>query len=110
MLWVSVTLLLVLPSARAQNLTDASGGCIFAGEHLFNNKGHYVACDALAGRAVAIYFAGEWCPLCRKESPHRSNSHQPILHQQPSLRTSAQHLAKYFDCSPRGGHHSSPLH
>ena len=43
--------------------------CIFQNANLFDHRGHPVSCAALAGKSVALYFAGEWCPLCRTFTP-----------------------------------------
>ena len=45
------------------------GACIFAGATLRNHTGGLVGCQRFAGRQVALYFAGEWCPLCRRFTP-----------------------------------------
>ena len=39
--------------------------CLFSGASLRNHSGARVECSRFAGRQVALYFAGEWCPLCR---------------------------------------------
>ena len=39
--------------------------CLFSGASLRNHSGTRVECSRFAGRQVALYFAGEWCPLCR---------------------------------------------
>ena len=39
--------------------------CLFSGAALRNHSGARVECSRFAGRQVALYFAGEWCPLCR---------------------------------------------
>ena len=43
--------------------------CIFEGSTLKNATGDKVPCSALVGQSVALYFAGEWCPLCRRFTP-----------------------------------------
>ena len=43
--------------------------CIFDGAQLTDQHGKHVTCGQLSGRAVALYFAGEWCPLCRRFTP-----------------------------------------
>ena len=45
--------------------TPATASCVFENARLYNESGHMVTrgrCDA----SVALYFAGEWCPLCRR--------------------------------------------
>ena len=39
--------------------------CLFSGASVRNHSGARVECNRFAGRQVALYFAGEWCPLCR---------------------------------------------
>ena len=39
--------------------------CLFSGASVRNHSGARVECSRFAGRQVALYFAGEWCPLCR---------------------------------------------
>ena len=48
--------------------------CLFSGASVRNHSGARVECNRFAGRQVALYFAGEWCPLCRcldaERTPH----------------------------------------
>lgn len=50
-------------------IAGSSASCIFDGSNLRNASGHQVTCASLAGQSVALYFAGEWCPLCRRFTP-----------------------------------------
>jgi nucleoredoxin len=43
--------------------------CIFDGANLRDQHGKKVTCGMLSGKTVALYFAGEWCPLCRRFTP-----------------------------------------
>ena len=43
--------------------------CLFSGATLRNQTGALVSCSRFAGRHVALYFAGEWCPRCRGFTP-----------------------------------------
>ena len=47
--------------------------CLFSGASLRNHSGAPVECSQFAGRQVALYFAGEWCPLCRFEATDSNN-------------------------------------
>ena len=49
--------------------TPATASCVFENARLYNESGHMVTCDDLGGLSVALYFAGEWCPLCRRFTP-----------------------------------------
>ena len=49
--------------------TPATASCVFQNARLYNESGHTVTCDDLGGLSVALYFAGEWCPLCRRFTP-----------------------------------------
>ena len=49
--------------------TPATASCVFENARLYNESGHTVTCDDLGGLSVALYFAGEWCPLCRRFTP-----------------------------------------
>jgi nucleoredoxin len=71
---MSAHLLLLLSLAPAAvgaelNGTASQRRCLFEGADLRDQRGHVVGCDVLAGREVALYFAGEWCPLCRRFTP-----------------------------------------
>ena len=58
-----------VPPAVTHDAAASESKCIFEGARLFNQTGRIVTCADLAGRSVAIYFAGEWCPLCRRFTP-----------------------------------------
>lgn len=60
-----LTVLLALLSVL---MADAES-CIFEHARLHNETGSVVTCAELEGRSVALYFAGEWCPLCRRFTP-----------------------------------------
>ena len=49
--------------------------CVFEHARLFNETGHPVTCADLGGLSVALYFAGEWCPLCRRFTPALRSFH-----------------------------------
>ena len=49
--------------------TASEAPCVFETARLFNETGHAVTCADLGGLSVALYFAGEWCPLCRRFTP-----------------------------------------
>jgi nucleoredoxin len=66
-------------------LAAAQSNFVFEGENLYNQAGEIVGADALAGREVALYFAGEFCPYCRRFNPEfktfyesRSKSDRPL--------------------------------
>ena len=50
--------------------------CIFAGASLRTRSGAEVGCRELGGKSVALYFAGEWCPLCRRFTPALHSFHE----------------------------------
>lgn len=50
--------------------------CIFDGAMLKNQHDKPVTCSDLIGKSVALYFAGEWCPLCRRFTPALQNFYQ----------------------------------
>mmetsp|Transcript_7331 Transcript_7331/g.24173 ORF Transcript_7331/g.24173 Transcript_7331/m.24173 type:complete len:155 (+) Transcript_7331:54-518(+) len=50
--------------------------CIFAGASLRTRSGAEVGCRELGGKSVALYFAGEWCPLCRRFTPALRSFHE----------------------------------
>ena len=56
-----LALLLCAPQSRA--------ACVFEGAVLRNSTGGLVGGADLAERSVAIYSAGEWCPLCTRFTP-----------------------------------------
>ena len=35
-----------------------------------------MGCRELGGKSVALYFAGEWCPLCRRFTPALHSFHE----------------------------------
>eukprot|EP00930_Biecheleria_cincta_P070168 TRINITY_DN57814_c0_g1_i1.p1 TRINITY_DN57814_c0_g1~~TRINITY_DN57814_c0_g1_i1.p1 ORF type:complete len:211 (-),score=35.03 TRINITY_DN57814_c0_g1_i1:90-722(-) len=50
--------------------TETKQNSIFSGHDLFNKRGERVNADAmLAGKEVAIFYAGEFCPVCRDFTP-----------------------------------------
>jgi len=50
--------------------TVTEQGSIFTGHDLFNKQQERVDADkALAGKEVAIFYAGEFCPVCRDFTP-----------------------------------------
>ena len=63
--------LLTRSISAAPIVVEQPGGCIFDGASLHDKKGRAVSCDdkRLAGKSVALYFAGEWCPMCRAFTP-----------------------------------------
>ena len=64
--------LLLLAMAATLRAAAATGGlatCVFGSARLVNATGGAVSCADLGGKSVALYFAGEWCPLCRRFTP-----------------------------------------
>ena len=59
----------LLLTVLATTTTATVPPCVFDGARLFNETGHAATCSDLGGLAVALYFAGEWCPLCRRFTP-----------------------------------------
>lgn len=75
---VALTLLLTTLMRTAHlvlSMAASATACIFAGTTLHDKHGGPRNCTALAGKSVAIYFAGEWCPLCRRFTPSLREFH-----------------------------------
>ena len=62
---IAAGLLWALVAAASETGTP----CVFEGAELRDQRHELVSCAALAGRSVAVYFAGAWCPLCRRFTP-----------------------------------------
>ena len=57
-------------------MAASSASCVFEGATLRNQRGDHVGCTALTNKSVALYFAGEWCPLCRSFTPALKEFHR----------------------------------
>ena len=68
--------MLVIAAAHAQPPLH-SPACIFNGADLHDKSGATIdGCSVLANHSVALYFAGEWCPLCRRFTPALREFHR----------------------------------
>ena len=69
-------MVLVIAAAHAQPPLH-SPACIFNGADLHDKSGATIdGCSVLANHSVALYFAGEWCPLCRRFTPALREFHR----------------------------------
>ena len=66
--------------------------CLFSGASVRNHSGARVECNRFAGRQVALYFAGEWCPLCRCFDADLDPTHYASVALQLTSLTVAQGL------------------
>ena len=66
--------------------------CLFSGASVRNHSGARVECNRFAGRQVALYFAGEWCPLCRCLAAEPDPTHYASVALQLTSLTVAQGL------------------
>lgn len=73
---MSIFALLLLVGAAAQP-SPSEPPCIFDGADLRTHEGATVdGCSSLSNKSVAVYFSGEWCPLCRRFTPALREFHE----------------------------------
>ena len=70
-----LTWLTVIGCVELVSSADGSP-CVFDGSTLHDKHHVKVSCADLAGKHVALYFAGEWCPLCRRFTPALREFHE----------------------------------